>query len=218
MFIACIVWLKLVSFAHTNHDIRKLITSGKKVCRVFYCFLHLCCIFFKLLPALCGSVSHNEADIHIPLYLSFFSLWFFKYIWNTTRGAFDLIELLIFFCHKIYLSIFLLVRGKLLESSGKEILAFLLLFSLYFLNTSEILPKTLRIILTYQICLPTLVVFLVLFGYSLGVVTCDILCTKGILTIFTVNFGSVLRKFMNCCLSPLDVPSFLQLNLLPCYF
>ncbi|EES17849.1 hypothetical protein BDA96_09G077000 [Sorghum bicolor] len=31
MFIACIVWLKLVSFAHTNHDIRKLITSGKKV-------------------------------------------------------------------------------------------------------------------------------------------------------------------------------------------
>ncbi|AQK84741.1 O-acyltransferase [Zea mays] len=32
MFIACIVWLKLVSFAHTNHDIRKLITSGKKRC------------------------------------------------------------------------------------------------------------------------------------------------------------------------------------------
>nr|QEQ43002.1 acyl CoA:diacylglycerol acyltransferase [Coix lacryma-jobi] len=31
MFIACIVWLKLVSFAHTNHDTRKLITSGKKV-------------------------------------------------------------------------------------------------------------------------------------------------------------------------------------------
>ncbi|CAN6340895.1 unnamed protein product [Urochloa humidicola] len=31
MFIACIVWLKLVSFAHTNHDIRKLIASGKKV-------------------------------------------------------------------------------------------------------------------------------------------------------------------------------------------
>ncbi|KAJ1262050.1 hypothetical protein BS78_09G077700 [Paspalum vaginatum] len=31
MFIACIVWLKLVSFAHTNHDIRKLIRSGKKV-------------------------------------------------------------------------------------------------------------------------------------------------------------------------------------------
>ncbi|KAL6619885.1 hypothetical protein ACP70R_035024 [Stipagrostis hirtigluma subsp. patula] len=31
MFIACIVLLKLISFAHTNHDIRKLITSGKKV-------------------------------------------------------------------------------------------------------------------------------------------------------------------------------------------
>ncbi|KAK3137308.1 hypothetical protein QOZ80_5BG0450630 [Eleusine coracana subsp. coracana] len=31
IFIACIVWLKLVSFAHTNHDIRKLIMSGKKV-------------------------------------------------------------------------------------------------------------------------------------------------------------------------------------------
>ena len=148
----------------------------------------------------------------------FLSLWFFKYIWNTIRGAFDLIKFLIFFCHRIYISVFLLVRGKLLESLGKEILAFLLFFSLYFLNTSEILPKRLRIILTYQICLPTLVVFLVLFGYSLGVVTCDILCTKGILTIFTVNFGSVLRKFMNCCLSPLDVPSFLQLNLLPCYF
>ncbi|KAM3407845.1 hypothetical protein ACQJBY_001280 [Aegilops geniculata] len=31
MFIACIVWLKLVSFAHTNHDIRQLTISGKKV-------------------------------------------------------------------------------------------------------------------------------------------------------------------------------------------
>ncbi|OEL13583.1 Diacylglycerol O-acyltransferase 1 [Dichanthelium oligosanthes] len=31
MFIACIVCLKLVSFAHTNHDIRKLMTSGKQV-------------------------------------------------------------------------------------------------------------------------------------------------------------------------------------------
>ncbi|TVU17085.1 hypothetical protein EJB05_33098 [Eragrostis curvula] len=31
MFIACIVCLKLVSFAHTNHDIRKLVVSGKKV-------------------------------------------------------------------------------------------------------------------------------------------------------------------------------------------
>ncbi|KAL6865185.1 hypothetical protein ACP4OV_016336 [Aristida adscensionis] len=30
MFITCIVWLKLVSFAHTNRDIRKLITSEKK--------------------------------------------------------------------------------------------------------------------------------------------------------------------------------------------
>jgi len=48
MFIACIVWLKLVSFAHTNHDIRKLITSGKKVHCVLYCFLlHLFYICFK---------------------------------------------------------------------------------------------------------------------------------------------------------------------------
>lgn len=31
MFIACIVWLKLVSFAHTNHDIRQLTISSKKV-------------------------------------------------------------------------------------------------------------------------------------------------------------------------------------------
>ena len=32
MFIACIVCLKLVSFAHTNHDIRQLTMSDKKVC------------------------------------------------------------------------------------------------------------------------------------------------------------------------------------------
>jgi diacylglycerol O-acyltransferase-1 len=31
MFIACIVCLKLVSFAHTNHDIRRLLISDKKV-------------------------------------------------------------------------------------------------------------------------------------------------------------------------------------------
>jgi diacylglycerol O-acyltransferase-1 len=31
MFIACIVCLKLVSFAHTNHDIRQLTISDKKV-------------------------------------------------------------------------------------------------------------------------------------------------------------------------------------------
>uniref|UniRef100_A0A0D9WDN8 O-acyltransferase n=1 Tax=Leersia perrieri TaxID=77586 RepID=A0A0D9WDN8_9ORYZ len=31
IFIACIVWLKLVSFAHTNHDIRQLTIGGKKV-------------------------------------------------------------------------------------------------------------------------------------------------------------------------------------------
>ncbi|KAL5202858.1 hypothetical protein ABZP36_013810 [Zizania latifolia] len=31
MYIACIVWLKLVSFAHTNHDIRQLTLNSKKV-------------------------------------------------------------------------------------------------------------------------------------------------------------------------------------------
>uniref|UniRef100_J3M4Q0 O-acyltransferase n=1 Tax=Oryza brachyantha TaxID=4533 RepID=J3M4Q0_ORYBR len=31
IFIACIVWLKLVSFAHTNHDIRQVTIGSKKV-------------------------------------------------------------------------------------------------------------------------------------------------------------------------------------------
>lgn len=35
MLVACIVWLKLVSYAHTNYDMRALTKSLEKVCRAF---------------------------------------------------------------------------------------------------------------------------------------------------------------------------------------
>ncbi|WVZ96886.1 hypothetical protein U9M48_042467, partial [Paspalum notatum var. saurae] len=66
MFIACIVWLKLVSFAHTNHDIRKLIKSGKKVDNELTTAdidnLQAptlgCLIYFMMAPTLCYQPSY----------------------------------------------------------------------------------------------------------------------------------------------------------------
>lgn len=31
MFVACVVWLKLVSYAHTNYDMRAIANSAEKV-------------------------------------------------------------------------------------------------------------------------------------------------------------------------------------------
>ncbi|XP_062180303.1 diacylglycerol O-acyltransferase 1-1 isoform X2 [Phragmites australis] len=70
MFIACIVWLKLVSFAHTNHDIRKFITCGKKVDNGLSTAdvdgLHAptlgSLIYFMMAPTLCYQASYPRTQ------------------------------------------------------------------------------------------------------------------------------------------------------------
>ena len=41
MVIGCIVWLKLVSFAHTNYDLRSLAQTMKKVNFFFHILYYL---------------------------------------------------------------------------------------------------------------------------------------------------------------------------------
>ncbi|KAF0926581.1 hypothetical protein E2562_026894 [Oryza meyeriana var. granulata] len=70
MFIACIVWLKLVSFAHTNHDIRQLTMGGKKadneLSTVDMDNLHPptlgSLIYFMMAPTLCYQPSYPRTS------------------------------------------------------------------------------------------------------------------------------------------------------------
>lgn len=36
MLVACVVWLKLVSYAHTNYDMRAIADSAEKVTRCLF--------------------------------------------------------------------------------------------------------------------------------------------------------------------------------------